>query len=1227
MPAFLRTMLPMKKSAPPAPMPCPQCGEVLPSDSEWCPRCVGESFFKTDSFTMPRAETDLKQVGRYRIVELLGEGGFGRVYRALESGALEREVALKVIKPGLDSRPIIERFNAEKQTLMLLDHPNIARVLDAGTTEDGRPFFVMEMVEGLPLNEFIQAETPPLEARLRLFLQICAAVEHAHAKGVIHRDLKPANILVTWPGGLKAETKATVIDFGIAKALFSETAPHTGTLGARLVLGTPEYMSPEQAESGGAAVDTRSDVFSLGALLFEMLTGTPPIDAQVLRRAALPEVLRMIQEHEPPRPSTRMKKSGADLMARRVADELDWVVLKAMSKERERRYQTTRELEEDVRRFLENDTVQARPPSLAYLGQKFVRRHLAAVAAVLVAVLSLAAVAVFSLMHAEREKEAQLATLRTFSESDTVAAHDRAREGRYAEAVALLGRALRSEPGNAAARARLLALLAQPACAVPGAAEIVEEDLIEAAEFLPDGSALVTRSNLGQRLSLWKISGTEVERLQQFLAGGFALSHAISPDGRWLAAGTNGGICRFWETATGVEHGALSVSDITGAVRACAFSEDGSLLFAGGTDPLLTCIRTADAQVRWTRRHDAALTRIAVSPRGDCVAVACEDGGLLLLDPHTGEVKAQVKVQSRSLAWLYFIQDGAALLAGGGAQEAMTIDPATGKLLPAKITHWNAIRAMVTHESGYIAHASDDLSVRLCTNNGRAVAERSLGAAVSRLVFSPESQTLRLTAGTASTQPKLFILEGQFLKQSHSPLQFESSVRDIDWHPDLQKQSLVVVTDAREAEVLDTRPRRLDPFTFSAGARVHQAWLADMDRRVVALREDGLMRRWGIENLQQSIKEELKIPCGTASRVVRSADRVAVLSAEKPGHLSVVDSASWKVLLQIEAGADAHLIAMSPAGDVVVVADRSGWIEAHDLHGRKPPQRWKSTHGMPRSIAVTNAASLVVTGHGPGIRGNTSASLLCIRDGASGAEKAAMPTSTETPVHLSISADGTRVISGGSGRSLDLWELPAGSHIATLEHVSPGRSGATATFSSDSRRIFSGNSFDRRLRLWDARTGRPDGAALSLGQDARLWSVSQDGQIAIAADGLQSLSFWHLGRRLPLADDLPDLRYLVSACVSADGSLALAARSAGEIHLFPLPPATTEPLPECFLRFAEAFGRWRAGDGNVFERVPFTDFDRARREVLSLPEKPADRLTAWMKWLASDPETRARWPQ
>ncbi len=1227
MPAFFRSMLPKRKSPAPAPLPCPQCGEVLPADAEWCPRCVGESFFKTDSFTMPRAETDLKQVGRYRIVELLGEGGFGRVYRALESGALEREVALKVIKPGLDSRPIIERFNAEKQTLMLLDHANIARVLDAGTTEDGRPFFVMELVEGLPLNEFIQAETPPLEARLRLFLQICAAVEHAHAKGVIHRDLKPANILVTWPGGLKASAKATVIDFGIAKALFSETAPHTGTLGARLVLGTPEYMSPEQAESGGAAVDTRSDVFSLGALLFEMLTGTPPMDTDALRRAALPEVLRMIQEHEPPRPSTRMKRNVTDRLARRVADELDWVVLKAMSKERERRYQTTRELEEDVRRFLENDTVQARPPSLAYIGQKFVRRHLAAVAAVLVAALSLAAVALFSLMNARREKEAQQATLRTFSESDTVAAHDRAREGRYAEAVALLGRALRSEPENEAARARLLSLLAQPACAVPGGPALEEEDLIEAAEFLPDGSALVTRSNVGQKLSLWKIGLGEGKRLRQFQTGGSTLTHAVSPDGRWLAAGTNGGMCRWWELSTGVEHGAVGVSDVTGAVRACAFSADGSLLFAGGTAPLLTCLRTADAQVLWTLRHDAALTRVAVSPRGDCVAAGCGDGGLLLVDPLTGAVKAQVKVQPKALAWLHFIQDGAALLAGGGAQEAITLDPATGKVLTAKITHWNAIRALAPHESGYIAHSSDDLSVRLCTSGGRAVAERKLGAAVSRLVFAPDAQTLRLTIGTASTQSQLLMLEGQFLRQPDSPLQFESAVRDIDWHPDFSKKTLVVVTDAREAEVLDSRPRRLEPHTFSAGARVHQAWFADADRRVAALREDGRLLRWGVKSLKRIREDELSIPCGAASRVMRSADRVAVLSSDEPGHLSVVDSTSWKVIFQLKAAADAHLIALSPAGDAVVIAGKAGWIEVHDLTKQTPSKRWNSPHGMARALAVTNGAALVLTGHGPGTRGPVTGSLLCLHDCASGTEKTAVPTSTETPIHLAVSADGTRAISAGSGRTLDLWELPAGRHIATLEHNNPGRSGATATFSADSQRIFSGNSFDRLLRVWDARTGRPDGAALSLGQDARLWSVSPGGQIALVADGLQNVSFWHLGRRLPLAGDMLDLRYLVSVCLSGEGSLALATRSNGDTHLFALPPASSGPLPECFLRFAEGFGRWRAGSDNAFEKVPYAAFDHARREVLSLPEKPADRLTAWMKWLASDPEKRARWPE
>ena len=335
------------------------------------------------------AERAGEVVGRYKLVELVGEGGFGRVWMAEQTRPITRRVALKIVKLGMDSRAVVARFAAERQALALMDHPHIARVFDAGTTAAGRPFFVMELVAGRPVTEYADAERLGVPERLALFGQVCAAVQHAHQKGVIHRDLKPGNVLVTTQDG---RGFARVIDFGIAKAVggVGGTSPGTTLFTPHGGLfGTPAYMSPEQA-GGGVDVDTRSDVYALGAILYELLTGTTPISPETLRTAALGEVARLIREVDPPRPSTRLLAS-TDAAARRsvprVRGELDWIVMKALEKDRARRYATAAALAADVGRYVAGEPVEAAPPSWAYRARKSARRHrklLAAVAALVV---------------------------------------------------------------------------------------------------------------------------------------------------------------------------------------------------------------------------------------------------------------------------------------------------------------------------------------------------------------------------------------------------------------------------------------------------------------------------------------------------------------------------------------------------------------------------------------------------------------------------------------------------------------------------------------------------------------------------------------------------------------------------------------------------------------------------------------------------------------------------
>ena len=333
----------------------------------------------------PLREAAGTRIGRYKLLQLIGEGGFGSVFMAEQETPVVRKVALKIIKLGMDTKQVIARFEAERQALALMDHPNIARVLDAGTTESGRPYFVMELVKGIPITEYCDQHNLTPRQRLDLFIPVCKAIQHAHQKGIIHRDLKPGNVLVTLHDGTPMPK---VIDFGIAKAINQRLTEHTLFTEFRHFIGTPEYMSPEQAEISGLDVDTRSDVYSLGVLLYELLTSTTPFDPKVLREAAYAEIQRIIREVEPPKPSTRLSTLGdgvKDIASRRsteprklrqlLSGELDWIIMRCLEKDRSRRYETPNALSRDIERYLNDDPVEACPPSTAYRLRRFIRKR------------------------------------------------------------------------------------------------------------------------------------------------------------------------------------------------------------------------------------------------------------------------------------------------------------------------------------------------------------------------------------------------------------------------------------------------------------------------------------------------------------------------------------------------------------------------------------------------------------------------------------------------------------------------------------------------------------------------------------------------------------------------------------------------------------------------------------------------------------------------------------
>ncbi len=329
--------------------------------------------------------------GRYKLIEEIGEGGMGSVWVAEQKEPVKRKVAVKLVKAGMDSRQVLGRFDAERQALAMMDHPNIAKVFDGGMTEQERPYFVMEYVKGVPLTEYCDQARLSLKERLQLFISVCQAVQHAHQKGIIHRDLKPSNILICLYDGRPVPK---VIDFGLAKAMHQSLTDQSLYTAHGMMVGTPLYMSPEQAEHNNLDVDTRTDIYSLGVILYELLTGGTPLERQQMKQAAYIEILRLIKEVEPPKPSTRLSSSQnlpsiaaqrriePNQLKRSLTGDLDWIVMKALDKERSRRYETANGLARDVERFLNDEAVEACPPSPAYRLKKFIRRNRAMVTAV-----------------------------------------------------------------------------------------------------------------------------------------------------------------------------------------------------------------------------------------------------------------------------------------------------------------------------------------------------------------------------------------------------------------------------------------------------------------------------------------------------------------------------------------------------------------------------------------------------------------------------------------------------------------------------------------------------------------------------------------------------------------------------------------------------------------------------------------------------------------------------
>jgi WD40 repeat protein/serine/threonine protein kinase len=629
------------------------------------------------------------RIGRYRLIERIGRGGGGVVYLAEQEEPVRRRVALKILRLGMDTQSVVARFEAERQALAMMDHPNIARVLDAGATDKGRPFFVMELVSGKRLSDYCEVHQLSLRQRLELFIPVCQAVQHAHQKGIIHRDLKPSNILVTEHEGVAVPK---VIDFGIAKAT-EEGVGEGGLTSVNQFLGTPAYMSPEQVEFGRRDIDTRSDIYSLGVVLYELLAGEPPFE---LAGAGLEEMRRLIREVDPPRPSTRITRnlsregrSASWQLSREqlaaVRGDLDWIVMKCLEKDRRRRYETANGLATDIQRHLRNEPVVARPPTQFYRLQKIVRRHRLGFSAASVVILVLIAAVFVSTQLALRARRAEREQTR-FRSLAEVRAHEshqllirryvaegnrQMEEGRPLTALPWMVEALQLEAGDPQREPDERLRIAQTLVGAPELRlHLSQSKSVNSVALSPDGSLVATGGDDG---SVW-VSDVErgVTSITNLSLFGTVGRVSFSPDGRMLVAVSMGGQARVWKPATGEpltpllqaqDFDASSLADVLRVMKPTAsFSPDGKLLLLAWGSKSAQLRDAASGNLMRELSHGDVVYHAAFSSDGRLVVTSSADGTARIWEVATGKSVGPTLRHGGAVYWAQFSSDGKTLL-------------------------------------------------------------------------------------------------------------------------------------------------------------------------------------------------------------------------------------------------------------------------------------------------------------------------------------------------------------------------------------------------------------------------------------------------------------------------------------------------------------------------------------------------------------------------------------
>jgi len=758
----------------------------------------------------PEEEGEL--IGRYKLLQEIGQGGFGTVWMAEQKEPVSRRVALKIIKMGMDTREVIGRFEQERQALAMMDHPNIAKVFDAGATPFGRPYFVMELVKGIPITEFCDERQLDTRQRLELFGDVCLAINHAHQKGVIHRDIKPSNVMITLDGD---KPVAKVIDFGVAKATQGRLTDKTIYTRFDQFIGTPAYMSPEQATMSGLDIDTRSDIYGLGVLLYELLTGKPPFDAKSLASAGYEEMRRIIREVEPPRPSLRLSTAAGDertklararhiepaKLSRTVGPDLDWIVMKAIEKDRSRRYETANGLALDIQRFLADEPVRARPPSAGYRFRKFARRNkitLSSGAAVMAA-LMIGLIAAGRARRAENEesrRRQQAESSQKIAQAELAKAQVIALMAQHFRYAADMNRVQEALESNDIGRARLLLDRHRPAngdldlrdwewrylweqCRSSAQAMLTKHVGVPifSESFSPDGTLLLVGDSDGQ-VELWNVPARKREKLIQSAFGQPAQA-VFSPRGENFAVTVGPGVVKTFSVQTGAD---ALLCTVKGHVRDLSYSADGEWLAVLSREPnQLTVLQVADGvpimNYPLPPGHGMFFNNARISPDKKRIYVSCgafkeptvrcvsvPDAQTLWEYP-IGVIDQSDPERTRDTGFsaMDLSPKGDELVVATGFQdpEIRVLDPANGRLLNTLKGHTGYVLQVAFSRDGHVlASTSQDQTIRLwdtTTWTRLSAPLRGHNHEVNAVAFSTESHLL----ATGNKDGEVFLWDTQ----------------------------------------------------------------------------------------------------------------------------------------------------------------------------------------------------------------------------------------------------------------------------------------------------------------------------------------------------------------------------------------------------------------------------------------------------------------------------------